>query len=201
MTNASRCRRWLSVLVIGHWSLVISAGCSRPDDRPVVVGSKKFTESVILGEMGARLARTAGSPARHDNIGGSPALWLALTQGDIDFYPEYTGTIAKELLKGDPPDLTAALAEHGLRMSRPLGFRNNYALDAQDVAAAKGIRTISDLARYPDLRFGFSRVHRPADGWKGLKPHYGLPHPTPRGFDHTLAYRGLVEGSIDVMEL
>jgi osmoprotectant transport system permease protein len=204
MIKPRRFRHWVSVLVIGHWSLVISsAGCSRPDDRPVVVGSKKFTESVILGEMGARLARAADAPARHDNIGASPSLWLALTQGDIDVYPEYTGTIAKELLKVEPAALDAALAEHGIRMSRPLGFRNNYALGMRkDVAAAKGIRTISDLARHPDLRLGFlpEFIDRD-DGWKGLRPHYGLPHAAPRGLDHTLAYQALVEQAIDVMEL
>ena len=192
----TRSRGWL-------FALILLPGCSRPDDRPVVVGSKKFTESVVLGEMGARLVRTAGVPARHDNIGASPALWLALTQGDIDVYPEYTGTIAKELLKVEPAELDATLAQQGIRMSRPLGFRNNYALGMRkDVAAAKGIRTISDLARHPDLRLGFlpEFIDRD-DGWKGLKPHYGLPHASPRGFDHTLAYQALAEGAIDVMEL
>ncbi|HVK13161.1 MAG TPA: glycine betaine ABC transporter substrate-binding protein [Gemmataceae bacterium] len=189
--------------VIGSWALVIPAGCSRPDDRPVVVGSKKFTESVILGEMGLRLARTAGAPARHDNVGASPVLWMALTQGDIDVYPEYTGTIAKELLRVEPAELEAALARHGIRMSRPLGFRNNYALGMRkDVAAAKGVSTISDLARHPELRLGFlpEFIDR-EDGWKGLKPHYGLPQAAPRGLDHTLAYQALAERAIDVMEM
>src|SRR5258707_15317159 len=172
--------------------------------KPVVaVGSKKFTESVILGEMATQLARQAGVEARRDDLGGTPALWLALTQGDIDVYPEYTGTIPQQILKADPPDLAAALAAHGIRMSRPLGFRNNYALGMRkDVAAAKGIRAVSDLRKHPDLRLGFTHefLDRP-DGWPGLKQHYGLPQTNVQGMNHTLAYRALVEKAIDVMEV
>src|SRR5262249_44095449 len=111
-------------------ALLMLAGCSgtRAPKPVVAVGSKKFTESVILGEMAAHLARQARVDARRDALGGTPALWLALTQGDIDVYPEYTGTITRQILRSDPPDLSAALAEHGVRMSKPLGFRNNYAL-------------------------------------------------------------------------
>src|SRR5439155_13236385 len=121
-------------------------GCRPLADKPVVVGAKKFTESVILAEMGTQLARHAGAAARRDDLGGTPALWLALTQGDIDAYPEYTGTITRQILRADAPDLAAALAAHGVRLSRPLGFRNNYALGMRkDVAAAKGVTKISDL--------------------------------------------------------
>lgn len=182
---------------------VAAAGCSETRAKPVVVGSKKDTESVILGEMAVRLARRATPDIRRDDIGGTPALWLALTQGDIDIYPEYTGTITREILQADPPDLAAALAAKGIRISKPLGFRNNYALGMRkDVAAKLGLRTISDLRTRPDLRFGFlpEFIDR-ADGWAGLKPFYGLPQPTPRGMDHSLAYRALAEGSIDVTEL
>ncbi|MDB5309196.1 MAG: amino acid transporter permease [Gemmataceae bacterium] len=187
-------------------ALVLLTGCS-PDRagsaRPVAVGSKKFTESVILAEMAAQLARQAGTDANREDLGGTPALWLALTQGDIDVYPEYTGTITRQILQADPPDLAAALAAHGVRMSRPLGFRNNYALGMRkDVAAAKGIRYVSDLRAHPDLRLGFIHefLDRP-DGWPGLKPHYGLPQTNVRGMNHTLAYRALVEKAIDVTEV
>lgn len=186
-------------------ALVLLAGCSgaRPSKPGVAVGSKKFTESVILGEMAAQLVRQAGVEVRRDDLGGTPALWLALTQGDIDVYPEYTGTITHEILQANPPDLAAALAAHGIRMSQSLGFRNNYALGMRkDVAAAKGIRSISDLRKHPDLRFGFIHefLDRP-DGWPGLKQHYGLPHRNVQAMNHTLAYRALVEKAIDAMEL
>lgn len=179
------------------------SGCSAGGPKPVVVGSKQFTESIILGEMAAQLARQATPHVRRDDLGGTPSLWLALTQGDIDIYPEYTGTITREILQADPPDLSAALAEKGVRMSKPLGFRNNYALGIRkDIAAARGIRTISDLRSHPGLRFGFipEFIDRP-DGWAGLKVFYDLPQPTPQGMNHSLAYQALVEGSIDVMEL
>ena len=177
------------------------AGCS--PTAPVVVGAKKFTESVILAELGARLAGEAGVPSRRDDLGGTPALWLALTQGDIDAYPEYTGTITRQILKADPPDLAAALAELGIRISKPLGFRNNYALGMRkDTAVSKGIRSISDLRRHPDLQLGFIHefLDRP-DGWPGVKRHYGLPQANVQGMNHTLAYRSLVEGAIDVTEV
>jgi len=185
--------------------LIMLAGCSgtRSSGTVVVVGSKKFTESVILAEMGARLARESGVEARRDDLGGTPALWLALTQGDIQAYPEYTGTITRQILKQDPPDLAAALAVHGIRMSKPLGFRNNYALGMRkDIAASLSIRTISDLRSHPNLRLGFIHefLDRP-DGWPGVKRHYGLPQRNVQGMNHTLAYRALVEKAIDLTEV
>ena len=178
-------------------------GCSAPATKPVVIGSKKFTESVILAEMGARLARAGGAAARRDDLGGTPALWLALTQGDIDAYPEYTGTITRQILADDPPDLAAALAARGIRMSKSLGFRNNYALGMRkDVAAAKGVAAVSDLRAHPALRLGFIHefLDRP-DGWPGVKRHYGLPQTDVQGMNHTLAYRALVGRAIDVTEV
>ncbi len=92
----------LPLYLLAAVAVVLVPGCSKPAAKPVVVGSKKFTESIILAEMGARLARQAGAEARRDDLGGTPALWLALTQGDIDAYLEYTGTITREILKGEP---------------------------------------------------------------------------------------------------
>jgi osmoprotectant transport system permease protein len=153
--------------------------------------------------MGARLARQSRAEARRDDLGGTPALWLALTQGDIDAYPEYTGTITRQILKDDPPDLAVALAAHGVRISRPLGFRNNYALGMRkDVAASKGVAKISDLRAHPGLRLGF--IHEfldRADGWPGVKRHYDLPQTNVQAMSHTLAYRALVEKAIDVTEV
>ena len=171
--------------------------------KPVVIGAKKFTESVILAEMGVALARDAGAEARRDDLGGTPALWLALTQGDIDAYVEYTGTITRQILKADPPDLAATLAESGVRIGRSLGFRNNYALGMRkDVAAALGITKTSDLRNHPELRCGFIHefLDRP-DGWPGVKAHYGLPQTNVQGMNHTLAYRALVEKALDVTEV
>lgn len=168
-----------------------------------MVGSKKFTESVILAEIGTRLAQVAGAESRREDLGGTPALWLALIQGDIDAYPEYTGTITRQVLKAEPADLAAALAVYRVRVSKPLGFRNNYALGMRkDVAAGKGITKISDLRAHATLRLGF--IHEfldRADGWPGVKRHYDLPQTDVQGMNHTLAYRALVEKAIDVTEV
>lgn len=183
--------------------LVALAGCAKPTEKPVVIGAKKFTESIVLAEMGVRLVRASGTPARRDDLGGTPSLWLALTQGDIDAYPEYTGTITRQILKADPPDLAAALAERGVRLGKPLGFQNNYALGMRkDVATRLGIATISDLQKHPNLRCGFVHefLDRP-DGWPGLKRVYELPQPEPRGMVHSLAYQSLVERAVDVIDV
>lgn len=184
-------------------AVVVAPGCSAPANKPVVIGAKKFTESIILAEMGTQLARAGGAEARRDDLGATPALWLALTQGDIDAYVEYTGTITREILKDDPADLNAALAAHGVRASKSLGFRNNYALGMRkDVAAAKGITKISDLRAHPALRCGFiPEFLDRSDGWPGVKAHYGLPQTNTQGMVHTLAYRALVEKAIDVTEV
>src|SRR5262249_24074360 len=116
---------------------------------------------------------------------------------------EYTGTITRQILKADPPDLAAVLAEFGVRISRPLGFRNNYALGMRkDVAQGLSITKVSDLRAHPALRCGFAHefLDRP-DGWPGLKRRYGLPQTNAQGMSHTLAYRALVEKAIDVTEL
>jgi osmoprotectant transport system permease protein len=184
-------------------AVVAIPGCRPPANHTVVIGSKKFTESVILAEMGTQLARYARTAARRDDLGGTSALWLALTQGDIDAYPEYTGTINRQILRADPPDLAAALATHGVRVGRPLGFRNNYGLGMRkDVAAAKGITKISDLRNHPELRLGFIHefLDRP-DGWPGVRRDYRLPQTNVQGMNHSLAYRALVEGAIDVNEV
>ena len=183
--------------------LLLAVGCSKPADKPVVVGAKKFTESIILAEMGTQLTRDAGVTAERSDLGGTPALWRALTGGDIDAYPEYTGTITADILKADPPDLAAALAPFGVKVSKPLGFRNNYALGMRkDVAAARGITITSDLKDHPDLRCGFiPEFLDRADGWPGVKRHYGLPQRYVQGMVHTLAYRALVEKAIDITEV
>src|SRR5438067_3105261 len=111
----------------------------------VQIGSKAFTESVIVGEMAARLARNAGVATVHRReLGGSRILWNALLGGEIDAYPEYTGTIAQELLPG-PGDLRDRVAAKGVVMSRSLGFSDSYAVGMQRRTAEKlGIRTLVD---------------------------------------------------------
>jgi osmoprotectant transport system permease protein len=88
-------------------------------------------------------------------------------------------------------------------MGPPLGFNNTYAIGMLErTARGRGIETISDLKRHPGLTLGFgSEFLNRADGWPGLKGRYGLPQGNVRGLDHDLAYRGLVAGDIEVMDL
>jgi osmoprotectant transport system permease protein len=200
-------RRWLTLALV----LLLAAAspwAAGADDAPLVIGSKKFTESVILGEIACDLARNSGAPARHlKELGGTRILWDALLAGSIDLYPEYTGTLRHEILVGEklPDDaaLAAALARRGLGMSLSLGFGDTYALGMlPEVAARLKITRISDLAAHPDIRFGLSNefLNR-GDGWPGLRDSYGLARRTPVGLDHDIAYRALGSGAVDVIDL
>ncbi len=176
--------------------------------QAVTVGSKKFTESVILGEIATGALRSAQIPAVHRReLGGTRVLWEALLAGDIDVYAEYTGTLRGEILSkeigGDDAALRVALAQQGVRMIGPLGFNNTYALGMrEEVAARLGVRSISDLRSHPELRFGFSSEFLDrADGWRGLRRDYALPQREVRGLDHDLAYRALQSDAIQLTDL
>jgi len=172
------------------------------------VGSKRFTESYILGEILTQTARAAGVPADHrPGMGGTAILFEALRTGAIDIYPEYTGTIAREILKTKRPlslaKINARLLPLGIEAGVVLGFNNTYAIGMRRPQAARlGIQKISDLRNHPGLRFGFGHEFLGrADGWPGLKAAYGLPQRTPRGLDHGLAYEAVAAGEIDAMDV
>jgi osmoprotectant transport system permease protein len=187
-------------------ALTAVAGCGGSGD--VTVGSKSFTESVILGDMMTALARSAGARAQHRRqLGGTRVLFRALETGAVDGYPEYTGTLFEELLRDetqgrDPARLRAALGRRGIAMTAPLGFDNTYAVAMTEArAAALGITRISDLAAHPELRLAFSNeVMDRRDGWPGLRARYRLPQEA-RGIDHDLAYRALAAGTIDATDV
>lgn len=193
---------WMRLLLV-----LLTAACA-PADAELRVGSKQFTESVILSETASQLIRHADVPVTHRaGLGGTRTLWGALLAGDIDIYPEYTGTIVQEILSdgslAGPRAIRAALAEYGVRMSAPLGFNNTYAVGMRrDRAKQLGIHSLSDLVAHPDLRLGFSSEFMDrGDGWPGLRAHYRLPQTDVRGLDHDLAYRGLQAGEIDATDL
>jgi len=174
----------------------------------ITVGSKTFTESVILGEMLSHLVQQTGIEASHQRqLGGTQVLWNALINGDIDAYPEYTGTLIQEILVKEKlqteAQLKQALASHNLRMTRPLGFNNTYAIGVKDELAEQlKLRTISDLRKHPELVLGFGNEFMDrADGWPGLQQRYQLPHKNVRGLDHDLAYRGIESGTLHVTDL
>ena len=177
--------------------------------QPVRIGSKQFTESVILGEIARLAARDAGVQAVHQReLGGTRILWKALQQGDIDAYPEYTGTLTHELLQDVPADadiatLRARLKPLGIGITDPLGFDNTYAIGMrQDEAARLDIRRISDLRAHPSLRLGFSNEFMDrGDGWPGLRRAYALPQTKVSGLDHVLSYRAVASGAVDAIDL
>ena len=175
--------------------------------EPVRVGSKAFTESVILGELATQLGNDAGVPTIHrSQLGGTRVLWDALLAGQIDIYPEYTGTIIQELIPGTPGDtaaIEAALRQRGIGMTHPLGFNDTYALGVPETLARQSnLHSISDLREHASLRFGFSNefLNR-KDGWPVVKAVYTLPQTNVTGLDHDLAYRAASSGSIDVIDL
>jgi osmoprotectant transport system permease protein len=172
------------------------------------VGSKRFTESYVLGEIVTQTAAKAGAAqaVHQQGMGNTAILHAALKAGAIHVYPEYTGTIAFELLgmKHVPPlaELDRILAADGLAVGVPLGFANSYALAmVATQAAALGIARLSDLARHPQLRLGLSQefLNR-KDGWEALKAAYALPF-SPRGLDHGLAYEALAARQLDVIDV
>jgi osmoprotectant transport system permease protein len=103
--------------------------------QPVVVGSKRFTESYVLGEIVRQTLAAQGIAAEHrQGLGNTGILEQALTSGAVDVYPEYTGTIVRELLKRPQAEanpsleqLNTWLAPRGLKAGVPLGFNNTYA--------------------------------------------------------------------------
>ncbi|MHC4427155.1 MAG: ABC transporter permease/substrate-binding protein [Planctomycetota bacterium] len=187
--------------------VAVLAAATPAGGSPIVVGSKLFTESVILGEIAAQLAGLEGEQAEHRReFGGTRILFDALERGEIDVYPEYTGTIAREILASQELDtaeeIRAALAARGVGMTGPLGFNNTYAMGVRpETAASLGLTTISDLRQHPDLRLGFSNEFMDrGDGWPALRSRYGLPQEA-RGLEHVLALRALAEGGLDATDL
>jgi osmoprotectant transport system permease protein len=175
--------------------------------NPVVVGSKKFTESYVLGEIAKRTLIDADIPAEHrQGMGGTIILWEAIRAAQIHVYPEYTGTIAEEILKdrqsSSPEKMREALAKFGVGMTGSLGFNNTYALVMRRTEAQRlGIRSISDLRNHPELKIGLTHEFLDRrDGWPPLRSRYRLPQQNVVGIDHALGYAALAKGSIDVKD-
>ncbi|HET6440228.1 MAG TPA: glycine betaine ABC transporter substrate-binding protein [Anaeromyxobacter sp.] len=187
-------------------ALLVLAAAGGP--APVRIGSKAFVESEVLGELAVELVRAQGLPAEHRRaLGGTRVLWEALSRGELDAYPDYSGTVAKEILGGGTGSgidaLRAALAPRGIGITGSLGFEDTYALGMRpDVAERLGIHRISDLARHPEVRLGLTNEFLDrADGWPAVRDGYHLPQRDVRGLDHDLAYRALAAGEIDLTDL
>jgi osmoprotectant transport system permease protein len=194
------------VAVVGAL-LALTACMERPPT--IRVGSKSFTESYIVAEIVAQIIDDTGEARaeRRLGLGGTGILSTALAAGDIDVYPEYTGTIAQAILKEPSATSLEALRERlaprGLTLSAPLGFDNTYALALRrETAQRLRVRTISDLARHPTLSAAFDPgfLER-EDGWPGLQRHYGLRLADVRTMEHALTYTALASGRVDVIDV
>jgi len=200
----------ITLLLLGLmiW-FVPSTACSQSNTEPVKAGTKAFTESVILGEIVSQFVSSSDSlnMTLIKQLGGTRVLWSALIGGDIDVYPDYTGTISEEILTDreiqNLEELSEILGSFGVQISQPLGFNNTYSLAVKsETADEKNLETISDLQNHPDLAFGFSNEFMDrSDGWKGLQSAYNLRPDEVNGLDHDLAYRGLENGDIDVIDI
>jgi osmoprotectant transport system permease protein len=188
-------------LMIAVWIALLLPGAA-PADEVLHVGSKRFTESYILGEILAQTAAKATRTEHRQGLGNTAIVLSALRTGSIDVYPEYLGTIDLEILKNTAPTsleaMRAALRPLGLGVAVPLGFSNGYALATRGDA---NVRTLSELARQPGFRLGLSHEFLGrGDGWPGLAARYGLPQ-TPRGIDHGIAYEALRQRQVDVIDI
>ena len=202
-------------------------GCSR--ERPITVGSKNFTEQVIIGEIAAQHVslRLSQRVDRKLNLGGTLLAHQALVQGGLDLYPEYTGTALTSILKlplssilvrggpakGAPPTPTPAdvlarvraeyLTRFRIHWLDPLGFNNTFAMVIRGEDARRNrIESLSDAARYAGawtLGVGYEFQQR-QDGLPGLLKTYTLPiKGTPRTMDLGLLYKALEQKQVDMV--
>lgn len=203
-----RLPRWARAAAVA-WIAAALCGPAWSDGK-IVVGSKRFTESYILGEIVRQSLQEAGIEAEHkQGLGNTGILEQALSTGAVDVYPEYTGTIVRELLKkeGNPSleELNAWLAPRGFKAAVPLGFNNTYALAMRETQARRlGIAKVSDLLKpqAAALRFGLSHEFLArADGWPALKAAYKLPMQPSGGIDHGIAYDAIAADRVDVIDI
>jgi osmoprotectant transport system substrate-binding protein len=193
-------------------ALLGAAACRAPGAKPIRVGSKNFTEQVVLGEIAAQALEAEGLKVdRRLDLGGTFLCQRALVAGELDLYPEYTGTAFAAILKekpiSDAARVRARVTDEYARRWRlvwapPLGFENTFALVMRgDDARRLGISRISDLAAHPELRpgFGYEFLER-ADGFPGLASAYGLAfRARPVQMDLGLLYPALAQGKVDVV--
>ena len=196
--------------------LLTAAGCRTRRGETIVVGSKNFTEQIVLAELFAQQieAHSTLHVERRVNLGGTLLCHQALVAGKIDLYPEYTGTASTAILKDSPlPDQTAsdtflAVQEEyrgrfEVEVMPPLGFNNTFAIVVRgDDAARLHLHKISDIAAYtPKWRagFGYEFMERP-DGYRGWVAAYGLRFlGEPRILDLGLLYRALADRQVDIV--
>ncbi len=199
-------RQWCHRIRLCAWLLGLTFSCVQLQAaEPVLhIGSKRFTESYVLGEVLAQTAAPFSAVSHQQGLGNTAIVFNALRTGSIDVYAEYVGTINSEILHHAAPSSIAQLQKElaliGLGLAVPFGFNNTYALALRG-EQINSPTTLSDLAARPQLRLGLSHefIGR-ADGWPGVASRYHLPQ-QPIGLDHGIAYEALAAKQIDVIDI
>ena len=214
--------RFLHILYLLNLIYFLSA-CHQPPQSTITIGSKFFTEQVVLAELLAQHieARTGIHVIRKTNLGGTLLVHKALLAGDLDLYVEYTGTALTAVLNETPASLLAGSQKNGdsaaiynrvkqlyaerfhLEVTEPLGFENTFAMVIRgDDAQRLHLRTISDIAPLaPHWRVGvgYEFLERP-DGFPGWSARYHLRFAAqPRVMDLGLIYRALIDHQVDIV--
>jgi osmoprotectant transport system substrate-binding protein len=208
-----RSRRWFTQVVLGAGAAVAIAACgSGGGDDLIRVGSKDFTEQLIIGEMYALVLEEAGfTVERKLNLGGTPVAQAAMESGEIDLYPEYTGTGLLTVLKlpasSDQEEVFRTVSEayqerFNMVWLDPSPMNNTQALAmTADQAQALDIQSISDFASKADqlVLIGPPEFEVREDGLPGIQQAYGnFTLQEYKAVDAGLRYRGLVDGQADV---
>ncbi|MFW6170837.1 MAG: glycine betaine ABC transporter substrate-binding protein [Planctomycetota bacterium] len=200
--------------VIAMVSMLVVSGCGDGKNR-VVVGSKQFTEQKVLGEMVCQLIEinTDFRVDRRLGLQGTKVAFAAIREGDIDIYPEYTGTALINILERDydrdmDRDQIYDLVKRewseqwSLRWLDPLGFDNTYAYAMRDQHAAElDITKISELEPHADaIQAGFCHEYTTRPEYKKFEDVYGFMFDNVTKLDPDLTYRALQEGQVDIID-
>jgi osmoprotectant transport system substrate-binding protein len=210
---AARLTRRDALTMLGG-ALATLAGCHRSRQNTAVVGSKNFTEQIILAELLAQQieAHTSLKVDRKLNLGGTLICHQAMLASQMDLYAEYTGTALAAVLgerSSNDPEMVyqkvrdAYRDRFGFDVGPPLGFNNTFAIVVRSEDAKKfNLRTISDLVPHAAqwrAGFGYEFMER-SDGYPGLSRAYGLKFAAaPSIMDLGLLYRALKEHQVDVV--
>jgi osmoprotectant transport system substrate-binding protein len=205
--------RFLYLLCLLNVIYILSA-CRQPSQPHITIGSKFFTEQVVLAELLSQHieARTGIHVDRKTNLGGTLLVHKALQSGDLDLYVEYTGTALTTVLNESPQGDSAAVYQRvkqlyaqrfQFEVTEPLGFENTFAMVIRgDDAQSLHLRTISDIIPVaPKWRagVGYEFLERP-DGFPGWSARYNLHFAeSPKVMDLGLIYRALVDHQVDIV--
>ncbi|MBU8879928.1 glycine/betaine ABC transporter substrate-binding protein [Bacillus sp. FJAT-29790] len=213
-------RKWYVLVSLMFIVTIFATACGESSSKStagesgkptIKVGSKNFTEQFILGEIYAQAFEAAGYPVeRKLNLGGTLVAYEALKSGDIDLYPEYTGTALMDILKGEPlgdgdavyEEVKAGMKNENIEVLNKTGFNNTYVLVAtKEVAEKYNLKTLTDLSeKAPELKFALiPEFGERADGLPGLQKTYGgFNFKNAQLFEIGLKYRALTSGEVDV---